>query len=68
MNRVIRKPELMSRIPLSDPTIWRLEKAGRFPKRLQLGGNSVGWLEEEIDAWLAERVAARNVRHGAIGA
>jgi prophage regulatory protein len=62
MKRVIRKPELLSRVPLSDPTIWRLERAGRFPRRLQLGGNSVGWLEEEIDAWLAERVVARDAK------
>ena len=68
MTRVIRKPELLSRIPLSDPTIWRLEKAGRFPKRLQLGGNSVGWIEEEIEAWLAERMAARNAPQGDIEA
>lgn len=66
MTRVIRKPELLSRVPLSDPTIWRMEKAGRFPKRLQLGGNSVGWLEEEIDAWLAERLAARDGSRGSI--
>lgn len=60
MTRVIRKPELLSRVPLSDPTIWRLEKAGKFPKRLQLGAASVGWLEEEIEEWLAERIAARD--------
>ncbi|MBW2631261.1 MAG: AlpA family transcriptional regulator [Deltaproteobacteria bacterium] len=68
MTRVIRKPELLSRVPLSDPTIWRLEKAGRFPKRLQLGGNSVGWIEEEIEAWLAERMAARTIPQGVIEA
>jgi predicted DNA-binding transcriptional regulator AlpA len=27
--RVIRKPELIARIGLSDATIWRHEKAGR---------------------------------------
>ncbi len=29
--RIIRKPELMSRIGLSDASIWRMEKAGKFP-------------------------------------
>ena len=40
----------------------RLEKAGRFPKRVQLGPNSVAWVEDEIIAWQAERIAARDPR------
>ena len=57
--RIIRKPELFRKIPLSDPTVWRLEKAGRFPKRIKLGGNAVGWFESEIDAWLETLSAER---------
>lgn len=30
--------------------VFRLEKAGRFPKRVQLGPNSVAWLEDELIA------------------
>lgn len=43
--------------------IDRLEKAGRFPKRVQLGPNSVAWLEDEIIAWQAERISARDGAH-----
>lgn len=57
--RVIRKPELMARIGLSDASIWRMERRGTFPKRIQLGGNSVGWLQSEIDQWLQDRAAER---------
>jgi len=57
--RIIRKPELLNMIGLSAPTIWRMEKAGTFPKRLRLGGNSCGWLSTEIDAWIEERAAER---------
>ena len=57
--KIIRKPELMGRIQLSDPTIWRMEKAGRFPRRIQLGGNSVGWFEDEVDQWLSMKAAER---------
>ena len=38
----------------------RLEKAGTFPKRVHLGPNRVGWVEAEIDRWLAARVAERD--------
>ncbi len=57
--RVIRKPELLAMVGLSDPTIWRLEKAGKFPRRLRLGGSSCGWLESEIIKWLESKAAER---------
>jgi len=31
---------------------------GKFPKPVSLGGRAVGWVEEEIQSWLAERIAA----------
>ncbi|MFZ7112457.1 MAG: helix-turn-helix transcriptional regulator [Desulfatiglandales bacterium] len=49
--RIIRKPELLARIGVSDATIWRWEKLGNFPQRVQLGANSVGWFSDEVDEW-----------------
>jgi len=40
-------------------TSARLEKAGLFPKRVQLGLNRVGWVEAEVLEWLEERLARR---------
>ncbi len=31
-----------------------------FPKPLELGTNSVGFIEAEVDAWLAARAAERD--------
>lgn len=58
--RIIRKRELLQLLGLSDPTIYRMEKAGKFPQRLRLGGNSCGWLQSEVDGWISERAAARS--------
>lgn len=58
--RIMRKPEVLNMTGLSDPTIWRMERAGSFPKRLRLGGNSCGWLESEVTGWLNDRMEARN--------
>ncbi len=55
--RILRFPQLHERIPLSRPSIWRLERDGKFPKRLQISANAVGWLESEVDAWIAARKA-----------
>lgn len=60
IGRVIRRKELCRMVGLSDVTIWRLEREGDFPKRISLGGNSVGWLEDEVVAWIAARAAARD--------
>ena len=57
--RIIRKPELLAMVGLSDPTIWRMERNGKFPKRIRLGGNSCGWVASEIFGWIAERAAER---------
>ena len=59
MDKVLRKPVVIPTEGLSDPTIWRLERAGKFPKRIQLGGNSVGWLESEIIEWLEKKKTER---------
>lgn len=59
--RILRFRELSERkgIPWTRTHVDRQEKAGRFPARVKIGPNSVGWVEEEVDAWLHERVQRR---------
>ena len=59
MARIIRKPELLTMVGLSDATVWRMERAGKFPRRVQLGGNSVGWLDSEVENWFSAKAAER---------
>jgi len=58
--RVIRKRELFKLIPLSDVTVWRMERKGEFPKRFTLGGRAVGWFADEIDEWLDAKAIKRD--------
>jgi len=51
-------------VPYSKVQLWRKEKVGDFPKRVRIGGNRHGWLEREIDDWIASRVAARDAARG----
>lgn len=57
--KLVSKRELKSiyGIPYSFMHIWRLEKAGLFPKRIQLGANRVAWFADEVEAWIDERAA-----------
>ncbi|SDE12444.1 transcriptional regulator, AlpA family [Bradyrhizobium brasilense] len=40
--------------------LYDLERESKFPKRVRLGMNRIGWVQSEIEAWLAEKLAARN--------
>jgi prophage regulatory protein len=58
--RILSYDDLKGRgINYSKVHLWRLEKARKFPQRIPLSENRHGWLESEIDAWLADRIAAR---------
>lgn len=59
--KILRLPTVLDRVGKSKASVYRDEAAGRFPKRIALGANSVGWLESEIDAWIEERAAEREV-------
>jgi prophage regulatory protein len=40
-------------------TCTRWKASASSPKRVALGENRVGWIESEIDNWLAEKAASR---------
>jgi prophage regulatory protein len=45
------------RTGLSRSTLWRLERRGAFPPHRQISTNAVGWLEEEVNAWIRSRAS-----------
>ena len=53
--RILTKKELRLIVPYTSQHILRLEKRGKFPKRLQIGSRRVGWYLAEIEAWLNAR-------------
>ncbi len=58
-DRVLREREVLAISGRSRAQRWRDERAGKFPRRIQLGPNAVAWLESEIYAWLAARANER---------
>ena len=53
--RILKTNEVVKIIGLSKVTIWRIEKSGTFPKRINLTNRRVGWIESEILEWLESR-------------
>jgi prophage regulatory protein len=55
--RILRLSQVKSRTGLSRSTIYERIGFGTFPKSIQLGGRSVGWLEHEVNEWIEQRIA-----------
>ncbi len=54
----LRLPQVRARVGLSRSTIYLRMQQGEFPTPVPLGTRAVAWLESEVDAWIAARVAA----------
>ena len=55
LGRMLRRKDVRRVTGLSDTTIWRLEKAGKFVPRVQLTEATVGWPEQNVREWLESR-------------
>jgi prophage regulatory protein len=62
--RLLRLTQVMAITGLGKTKIYDLQSAGEFPMRVQITAHSVGWIEEEVQTWIAARVAARDYRTG----
>jgi prophage regulatory protein len=50
--RLISKPEVLDRVGVTFPTIWKWMREGKFPRSRVLGGKTA-WIESEVEAWIA---------------
>jgi len=57
--RLLSKRQIKEMVLYSPQHIARLEKAGKFPRRVQIGPNRVGWVEAEVLDWLQTRLDRR---------
>lgn len=58
--RILSKRQLKELVLYSPQHVARLEKAGQFPKRVQLGACRVGWVEGEVLDWLRAKIDRRD--------
>ncbi|MCA8897045.1 MAG: AlpA family phage regulatory protein [Amphiplicatus sp.] len=54
------RPQTINKVGLSASQIDRLEKVGKFPRRIQISERRVVWSEVELDEWMDARKAKRN--------
>ncbi len=55
--KALRPRVVMDRTGYSRVHLWRKSRDPNddFPLPVQLGGNAIGWFEDEIETWLATR-------------
>ena len=59
---ILRLNKVKDRTGLSRSTIYLRIQEGPFPSPINLGARAVGWLENEIEAWLRSCLESRNSR------
>ncbi len=57
--RIYRLRDVCRATGLSKSTIYRMAADGKFPKPFKITDRASGWDAEEVERWIAERIAAR---------
>jgi prophage regulatory protein len=48
---MLNEDQVLRIVPISRTTLYRMEKAGRFPRSTYISPNRRVWFEDEIVAW-----------------
>lgn len=54
---ILRLPDVIRRTGLSRSAVYQKVKEGNFPAPVSLGLRAVGWIDEEIDSWIDQRIS-----------
>lgn len=58
--QIIRLKKVMETTGLARSTIYKYISLDVFPKPIPLGGRCVGWLEAEVQTWIASKISERD--------
>lgn len=54
---ILRLPQVISRTGIARSTIYQKMNNDQFPQQINLGTRAVGWLEQDIEEWISQRIA-----------
>ncbi|MEO8313785.1 MAG: AlpA family transcriptional regulator [Pseudomonadota bacterium] len=61
--QILRLPQVCKATGLGRSMIYQLESERRFPCRVRIGARAVGWVEAEVQQWLASRLEHHRAIH-----
>ena len=56
--KILRLPIVLDRTGLSRSTVYQRVTEGKFPRPVSLGARAVGWIETEVEEWIAGQIEA----------
>jgi prophage regulatory protein len=60
LTRILKKPEVLKLVPISNGYLYELIRKGQFPKPISLGSRAVGWVDTEVQEWVENKITQRN--------
>jgi prophage regulatory protein len=54
--KILRLPVVLDRTGLSRSSVYLRVTEGRFPRPVSLGARAVGWIETEVEEWIARQI------------
>lgn len=66
-DKILRLKTVLERCGLSRSTIYRKMQEGTFPRQEQISEHCAGWRESEIDRWIANPAAYRQLEGDGAG-
>lgn len=58
--KIIRRKEVEQRIGLACSTIYAMMAESKFPLPVKIGCRAVGWVEEDINNWLRNKITQQS--------
>lgn len=52
IDRFIREKECIALTTQANSTRWKMEQAGKFPRRIKIGERAAGYRLSEVQAWI----------------
>lgn len=63
---LIRRKQVQARTGLSRSGMYQMIAEGAFPGSIKIGARSVGWVQSEIDEWVASRIETSRQNRGGL--
>ncbi len=65
--RFVRPGEVVKMLGVSKTTLWRMVRAGAFPRPVQITERTRGYLLDDVQAWMQARLEAVAARARHVG-
>ena len=62
--RILRLAQVREVTGLGRSCIYQLQAQKEFPQRIKIGVRAVGWIESEVQQWVAKRISKSRASNG----